>query len=483
MKKKKRNKIVYIVSVIVTIISFIVLMAFSYTLLNLNMIPNKYLILFFLIISIFYSLLYLLTLIPNIKVVFKIIACLLLIVFSCGFQFGIRYVDVTIRFVDKINDNLFQNEEYYLITLENSQMVDVSSANGKIIGFYKNNSVNTESAVNSLKEKIAFTEEDYDDVVTMFEQLDDYKVDALLINASTKNLLEEDLSYLNVKIKELGTILVPIKTVDIVKVVDVTNTPFNIYIAGGDSYGTIDKVTNTDVNIIITVDAKNHKLLLTSIPRDYYVHLSGMGEDAYDKLTHAGYYGIETSVKSIEELLDIEINYYAKVNFSTVVDLIDIIGGITVYNDFEFCIPFDIPECYEQGNIDLTGARALMYARERMIFEGGDRMRQYHQQQVLTAIINKITSSTVLISKYSDILNSLEGVFQTNIDSKSISKLIKFQLSDMKGWEIDSYSLNGTDFYTKNTFTFPNSKLYVMKPNVDTIEEAKQKIKQIINNR
>ena len=272
---------------------------------------------------------------------------------------------------------------------------------------------------------------------------------------------------------------VPIKTSEIVKVVDVTNTPFNLFIIGSDSFGTIDKISNSDVNMLMTINPKTNQILLTSIPRDYYVEIYNTN-GGMDKLTHAGYYGVETSVKTIENLLNTEINYYAKVNFTTVIDIVNLIGGIEVYSDYSFSEHAFFKYTYKKGYNKLNGEQALAFARERKSFNGGDRVRGQNQQKVIKAIIDKVTSSTALISKYSDILSAIEKSFQTNLDDKSITKLVKLQLNKMPSWEIINQSLDGSDS-SAYTYSYPKKQLYVMKPNEETIIEAQNKIKEILN--
>lgn len=228
--------------------------------------------------------------------------------------------------------------------------------------------------------------------------------------------------------------------------------------------------------MVATIDPVNNRILLTSIPRDYYVELPGKG--AKDKLTHAGYYGIETSVKAVEELLDIEVNYYAKVNFSTVEKVIDAIGGVDIYNESYFCAYGCDGLCYNKGNIHLNGYFALMYARERHAFSNGDVQRVKNQQKILTAVIKKMTSSTTLITNYTKILDSISDNFNTNLDNKSIAKLVKKQLNNMKGWTIETQNLIGSDFYTYDTYTYPNLELYVMKQNDESVKNARNKIKE-----
>ena len=233
--------------------------------------------------------------------------------------------------------------------------------------------------------------------------------------------------------------------------------------------------------MVISLNPQNKEILLTSIPRDYYVNLSSFGEDAYDKLTHAGYYGIEESISAVEKLLDTEINYYVKVNFSTIEGLVDSIEGIEVYSDYDFCVTNAPNVCFQKGNNHLDGYHALMFARERYSFQNGDVQRVKNQQKVLTAIIDKITSSSSFITNFSDILDNLGSSFATNIDSKSISNLVKMQLSDMPVWTIESQNLTGTDYYTTDTYTYPGTKLYVMKMNPESVEAASTKIKETLN--
>ena len=380
-------------------------------------------------------------------------------------------------FVGVISKDLFQKEVYYVMTLDDSKYKNIKDLDGKSIGIYS--SKNGEEAIKLLDKKIKSTSKEYKNVVELFEDLQDNKIDAVLINESTKNLLDTDLADMELKLKEIYKVYVSIEKTDIVKVVDITKKPFNIYVAGGDAYGSIDNVTNTDVNMIITVDPVNRKVLLTSIPRDYYVNLPSFGNDAYDKLTHAGYYGIEESVKAIENLLDIDINYYVKVNFSTIEGVIDAIKGVDVYSDYSFCANGRPDICYKKGNNHLDGKQALAFARERKSFSDGDIQRVKNQQKVLTAIIDKVTSSTTLVTNFSQILDSVGNSFSTNMESKNINRFIKMQLNDMRSWSIESQNLVGTDFYTY-TYTYPNLQLYVMKQDENSIDVSKNKINKYL---
>ena len=489
MSKRKRKKIINNIGKIIAIIGLIITCIFAYYVLRLNILPTKYVILLALAIIFIYGIMYIFIFNKKIKTSLKIFASIILLTFAFAFIFGIKYIDRTIAFLDRINNNLSQTEEYYLYALKDSEYESISDYKNKKIGFYKSNTTKSiKTAVDTLNKKIKFEEKDYDDAQLLLEALQNKEIDAILVSGSLKAIFEEDYSYIMNKIKVITTVLVPIETSDIVKIVDVTNTPFNVYLIGSDTYGSINRVSNSDVNIIITINPKTNQILLTSIPRDYYVMLYGYNEErktvyekGMDKLTHSGYYGIETSVKTVEKLLNTEINYYARVNFTSVIEIVDSIGGIEVYSDYSFCDSGRVG-CYKKGYNKLNGTQALAFARERKSFKGGDRVRGENQQKVIASIINKMTSSTQLIKKYDTILSKVEKSFQTNMDENSMTKLVKYQLNKMPKWEIINQNLNGSDKTVYEVFSFKNDNgIYVMQPNRETVDSAKEKIKEILS--
>lgn len=475
MKRSKSKK--NIISKIIGIISLIVFISFSVLLLNLDMLPEKYLAIFFCVFIVLYLLLFIFIFKKNIKKKLRITSIVLLCVFAIIFGIGIKYLSETIGFVDNINNKMLQKETYYLMVLSSSTIEQINDLENGKIGIY--NSLNSEHALDELKNKINVEYEEYKDIEKMFIDLQKEKISAVLINDSIKNLLETELADMEISLKEVYNVSISIEKEDIVKVVDVTKKSFNIYVAGGDGYGSINNVTNTDVNMIITLNPVKREVLLTSIPRDYYVNLPSYGENAYDKLTHVGYYGIEESVKSIEKLLDTDINYYVKMNFSTVVGVIDAIGGVDVNSDYTFCVT-TTGVCVKQGINHLDGYSAMMFARERQSFSDGDVQRVKNQQKVIEAMINKATSSTAIITNFSEILNSVSESLSTNMDTKSINKFVKMQLEDMRGWNIITTNLVGKDSYTQNTYTFPGTELYVMQQDEKSVSDARLKIKEFM---
>lgn len=477
MAKKKNKKVLNLVSIIIGIISLILMLVFSYAIYKLNMIPGKFLIPAYILIFIIYTGLLLTVFLPKVKSKIKVFSMIILVLFGVIFGFADKYIFTTLNFMDILDRDVLQKERYDVYVLENSSYNKLEDLKGKKVGLYQ--SSNSEKAGSELKNKIDFEIIEYTDVEKMFESLNNDEINAIIISSSVKNLLDTELNDINVKIKSIYNFKISIEKNDIVKVVNVTNTPFNVYIAGGDGYGSIDYTFNTDVNMVATINPTTRKILLTSIPRDYYVNLVGQGPNAYDKLTHAGYYGIEESVKTVENLLDTDINYYVKINFSTIQGIVDAIGGVDVYSDYDF---------YEQayglyhftiGNNHLDGKQALAFARERKSFATGDVQRVKNQQKVVEAIVNKVTSSTALISSYDRILDSVSENLDTNMPSKDISRLVKMQLNDMRGWTIESQNAVGTG-QMGPTYTFPTLNLYTMLPDKDSVNSLKLKINEYL---
>ena len=257
---------------------------------------------------------------------------------------------------------------------------------------------------------------------------------------------------------------------------------FVVYISGIDTRtGLMLDRSLSDVNIIMTVNPKTKNVLMTTIPRDYYVQLHGTS-GLRDKLTHAGSLGgVQLSMATIEDLLDFSFDRYVRVNFNFVINLVNAVGGITVYSDVDYNVTaYTNRSCtFTPGNNAVDGTCALAFARERYAYSDGDRHRGRNQEQVIQKIFEKITSGTTILSRYSDILNSLNGSFDTNISASDITSLANMQLSDMASWTVETYNLDGTTGMTY-TYSYPNQALSVMYPDETTVETAKAKIKQVL---
>lgn len=476
MKKIINKSIVY---KIIWLVSFAIYVLFTIKMIKLDMIPTKYMLLIIIPFTLIYLFTSIFIFLRKFKLKAKIITSIFMILFGILFSIGIKYLGVTSNFVNTIDNDLIQKDTYYVMVIKSSNYKALKDLKGKKIALYKTN--NSDKAFKKIDAKYNIEKVDYTDIDSMINDLKNDSVSSILTNDSLNEALKDELSASNVELKCIKKISVTIKKKDIVKVVDVTKKKFNIYIAGGDALGDIGKVTNTDVNMIASVDPINNKILLTSIPRDYYVNLPSF--NAYDKLTHAGYYGIEESVKTIENLLDIDINYYVKVNFSTVIGVVDAIGGIDVNSDFAFRSNTNEQGksySYVVGNNNLNGEKALAFARERHAFEDGDVQRVKNQQKVITAIIDKVSSSTALITNFSSILDSVKRSLSTNMEAKSINKFVKKQLNDMKGWTIESQNLVGINSSSRETYSLPGMDLYVMEQDSESVKGASDKIKEFM---
>ena len=259
--------------------------------------------------------------------------------------------------------------------------------------------------------------------------------------------------------------------------VNVTEESFNVLITGIDTRGTIEEEGRSDVNMIATVNPVDGKVLLTSIPRDYYVRLPDHGY-AGDKLTHTGFYGTNTTILAIEDLLGININYYVKVNFSTEEEFVNAIGGVDVYSEYEF-VPVKRKQwTVKKGMNHMNGEEALAFARERKAFVTGDNQRIKNQQAVMEALIKKATSGTTMLLKYNKILNSLEDYFEMNFSSSEIRAIGKLQITKSIDWDIEKNTLTGHDA-SEATYSTGSQRVYVMSQDETSINEAKNMITEV----
>ena len=253
---------------------------------------------------------------------------------------------------------------------------------------------------------------------------------------------------------------------------------FTVYISGIDTYGDTLTTSRSDVNILAVVNTKTKHMQLINTPRDYYVHIPVSG-DAKDKLTHAGLYGVQTSMGAIKELYNRNVDYYLRMNFTGFEQIIDSIGGIDVESDEEFTVTGG-GYTFNKGMNHMSGIEALAFARERKAFASGDNQRGQDQMKVITATIQKLTSSREVLLNYNKIFNELEGSFQTSVPQEALYKIVNRQLADSSGWKVDSYAVSGQGSMAR-TFSMPNTDLYVMLPDESMIAEAQTKIDAVLN--
>lgn len=318
-------------------------------------------------------------------------------------------------------------------------------------------------------------DETSDDYSRLADDLYNNTVHAILVNTAYNGMFEEAHENFANETKEIWSYEVDTEVKSFAKDVDVTAKPFTIYISGIDTYGKVSTVSRSDVNMIVTVNPKTKQILMSSIPRDYYVTLANKGKK--DKLTHSGLAGPENTVKTMDNFLGIDINYYARVNFTSLITMVDALGGIDLDSDSSFSTG---EYSFSKGVQHVNGQKALAFARERHAFGGGDNMRVKHQQDVLMAMLKKMMSPAI-ITNYTGVLNSIAGCFETNMSSSDITDLIQMQVNDMASWTFTQKQFTGHGVMQTGGAYMPNTKLYYMIPDDSSVSENIAAIKAVLN--
>lgn len=470
--KKDKN----IIGISLGILLLIITISFISLLKILNIVPNKYFTYGTIIISLVTLTIVVFLFIKSKNIILKIIKilCYMLAITLIGvYSFGTYYLNKTMNFIDNIS---IMNEEitnYYIVVLATSKYQESSDLYGLTLAYFDRTD---QEVVNRIKLELKYTTTK--DINELKRKLFNQEVEAILISDIIKNKLEEDYDNFTDNIRILETISIKNAIENITKKVSIKNTPFNVLISGIDTYGDINQTSRNDVNIIATINPNTNEILLTSIPRDYYVRLHGT-TGYKDKLTHASYYGINMQVQTIEDIFDIDINYYIKVNFSTVIELVDELDGIEVYADQDVYLGKNCQ--IKQGYNNIDGKCALAFSRERHSYLDGDRHRGRNQQEVIKAIFNKVSNASTLISEYTNILKVLDGKFATNMDMNEVLNLIKYEMDDLKDYRIESIQVDGYGDMGE-TYSYPYQKLWIMIPYQDTIDSAKESINKVLNN-
>ena len=302
---------------------------------------------------------------------------------------------------------------------------------------------------------------------------------AIVLNSVFENIIESEYPDYASKIRKIYTKNIT-KEVAAPKVSK--NQSFNVYVSGIDTYGPISSVSRSDVNIIMTVNRETKKILLTTTPRDSYVPIADGGNNQKDKLTHAGIYGVDASIHTLENLYGIDLNYYARLNFTSFLKLIDLLGGVDVYNDQEFNAYTNNGKHYPAGTLHLDSKDALGFVRERYSLADGDRDRGRNQQKVIVAIIQKLTSSEAL-KNYSDIIQGLQDSLQTNMPIETMMDLVNAQLDSGGSYKINSQDLKGTGRMGLPSYAMPDSNLYMMEIDDSSLAVAKSAIQDVMEGR
>lgn len=402
-----------------------------------------------------------------------------LVIFSLVSLVGIFGFKQMIDITNRMNQTAaFSEVEMSIVVPKESDIKDVSQLTS-VQAPTKVDKNNIETLMSALKKdkKVDVKVEDVASYQEAYDNLKSGKSKAMVLSGSYASLLESVDSNYASNLKTIYTYKIKKKNSNSAKQVD--SKVFNIYISGIDTYGSISTVSRSDVNIIMTVNMNTHKILLTTTPRDAYVKIPGGGADQYDKLTHAGIYGVETSEQTLENLYGIKIDYYARINFTSFLKLIDQLGGVTVHNDQAFTSlhgKFDFPV----GDIQMNSEQALGFVRERYSLDGGDNDRGKNQEKVISAIVNKL-ASLKSVSNFTSIVNNLQDSVQTNMSLDTINALANTQLDSGSKFTVTSQAVTGTGSTGQLTsYAMPNSSLYMMKLDDSSVASASQAIKNLM---
>ena len=459
-----------VLSIVLDIV-FILLLVSVY---RMGLIPVKYLV----ILSVLVVVLGVFFTIFSFKVkrlVLSIILLVFMLLFGTLSFHGIYYVWTTNSFFDTIEE-VKEKKIYYVVVKKDSKYKELDDLDDETMAIFERQSNNYKKVLEEVRDSITIHDKEYTNMNTIVKDLLNGDVDSLLINSTNKEILDENMDSFQSNTRVIAEL-----SIDVIQKKETEEEkkygPMNILISGIDTNGHIDSVSRSDVNIVVTINPYTHEVLLTNIPRDMCVQLHGT-TGLKDKLTHAGIYGIDMSINTIEDFLEIDIPYYIRVNFDSVIKLVDTIDGVDVNNDVAFQ---GSTRYFEKGMIHLSGKEALEYARERKKMPNGDNTRGEHQERIIEAIITKISSSRELLKDYGNILDDLKDLFQTNIPTDTIKKYVRDQIDTMSKWSVYREAVTCTAASTyMETYSMPGMRLYVTIPNEESRKDASNRINELL---
>lgn len=462
-------------NIILNIIAIIFLLLISISITELNILPGKYyypMIGLLLIIGI----LFILSIFKSNKKFLLIISIISSIIISIISFLGLIYLNSTNKLLDNISF-IKEKSIYYIIVKKDSDYKELSDLDNKNLAIIENSSSNYQKVLKEVNKKININTIKYKNINTIASDLVTGKVDSILLNSNSKRILDDMLKNFKNNTRVVDKVVIYVKRGK--STVINSNEPFNVLISGIDTAGDINSVSRSDVNIVMTVNPKNHEVLLTNIQRDMQVQLHGT-TGIKDKLTHAGIYGIDMSRQTIEDFLDTKIPYYIRVNFDSLVKVVDSIGGVDIDNDVAFK---GYTRNFEVGKLHLNGKEALEYARERKKMPSGDYTRGLHQEKIMEAIISKVTTSKKILNNYSKFTSVLDEFIQTNIPSSTVKFYVREQLDTMPKWNVISRAVESSGSALIETYSMPGMNLYVAFPDEKSVKTSSRIINEMLDNK
>ena len=456
---------------------------------RLGMIPTKYVAGLAAILLIFAGLLFTLQVVTRGK---AIVSKLISILMSAVLVFGSVYLFRTHNAVQDISgDSLGKQVDSMLVAVRSNDPAEkVKDTADYIYGLqHAEDGSDVDKAMEKVNQEIG-AEVMTAEYKTLSEQagaLLDGNVQAIVYNEGFSGLLDEVYDNFQGQVKIIAQYSIESEgdTDTIIQgkaaEVNVKNETFNFYISGIGVYGPVSTKSRSDVNILATVNPETKQILLTNTPRDYYVEIPGISQGSKDKLTHAGIYGVDKSMATLEQLYDVEIPFYARVNFTSLITLVDAMGGVDVESEYAFTTNGDggAVMSVQQGLNHFNGKQALAFSRERYSLAGGDNQRGKNQMAVIKAMFEKMISPEMLI-KAPDLISQVSDSVETNMSMEQIQNLIQSQLNSGGGWTIKTMAAEGTGD-SQYCYSMPTTALYVMQPNQESVDSIKAQIKAVEN--
>ena len=484
---KEQNKVLRGIGIVLSILLVVASFYLLYQLIKINVLPTKLLFLITIIFVLLDAIFALLLCYYTRAVVSKIICVVITLVFIFGSCMGGYYISKTGSLLTNItNVTKHAKNTVSVVVKQSSDIKNKSQLNGLSVGTLR--TIGTQGSSKALtelsKDGIVMNQSEYDSLSAMLEAFYNGEVDSIIINESSRSQILDMESYADFdnNTRVVYQTFYKVENTDKANAVsDITSKPFNVLISGSDTRGGFDENGRSDVIMVATVNPKTSTVLLTSVPRDFYVTTAcdaadGCMQGALDKITHTGIHGTNTTKRTVEQLLGIEINYTFKVGFDTVIDLVDALGGVDVTVAPGYAYSNSAITIHEGVN-HLNGHDALEYARERYAYTEGDRQRTKNQQQVLMGIVNEATKPSV-ITKYASIMDAMANTFSTTMSNEEISDLIKYQINNNPKWKIEQYMVDGTG----DTLMCAElgDAASVMVPDQSTVKLAKDKINAVL---
>lgn len=410
----------------------------------------------------------------------KVFSCFI----SCILVFGTYYIIKTDSVLASVTGGKDYKVDHMVVAvLKDNPAETIKDAKGYTFGVqYAKDTDHMEMAVKDInkemKKDISTTE--VPSIPTQAAALTGGKVDAIIYNKQYTEIMKQSVDGFEDKIKIIHEYSIKSEAKDLTIDVAVQDEPFSVYFSGNDNYDGMATNPRSDVNLVGVVNPKTHQILLITTPRDYYVEIPGVSQGQPDKLTHAGIYGVDISVDTLEALYDVEIPFYARVNFSSMIDIVDILGGVDVDSDIAFTTGVESEEIVDikEGVNHLNGKQALAFSRERKAFLAGDNQRGKNQQKVMTAMLRKMLSPTMIV-KASSILDTVAKNVDTNMSMDQVRALIKQQIRQGSSWRIASLSAEGTGAM-KVCFSGGSRELSVIMPDEASVQTIKDTIDRVM---